>query len=259
MNGSTKLMRTTSCGPQAKRSWAIGLSVAACWTALSLSGLALADEHAVADEHASAGHEDSAGHGHGHVPHLSDINWFTGLIGEKEGVEPGLLWRAPGTPVPLGALFINTALLFFLLGRFGGPAVSAGLKARKEHLAGDIERASLMKKEAEQQLAEYEGKLSEMAAEMARIKRELREQAEMERSHVLAEAKARAQEIADEARQAVAQELADARQHAVERAVAGAVQLAQQALVSRLTADDQGRLAQDLFAGLDRHLGEARS
>jgi len=267
MKGDTTLMHTRSRGEARRRSWALGMTVAGCLAALCLSGLAHAEqheaafEHAAADEHAaaSAGHGDSAGHGHGHVPQLSDINWFTGLIGEKEGVEPGLLWRAPGTPVPLGALLINTALLFFLLGRFGGPAVSAGLKARKEHLAGDIERASAMKKEAEQQLAEYEGKLSEMAAEMTRIKRDLREQAEMERSHVLSEAKARAREIAEEARQAVAQELADARQHAVEGAVESAVQLAEQALVSRLTADDQGRLAQDLFSGLDRHLGEARS
>jgi len=224
------------------RSWVMALGVVACLAGLTLTGSAHAEEH-----------------GHGHVPHFSDINWFTGLIGEKEGVEPGLLWREPGTPVPLGALFINTALLFFLLGRFGRPAVSAGLKARKEHLAGDIERASAMKREAEQQLAEYEGRLSEMAAEMARIKGELREQAERERGHVLAEAKARAREIADEARHAVAQELADARQQAVERAVASAVQLAQKELVAHLTADDQGRLAQDLFVGLDRHLGEARS
>jgi F0F1-type ATP synthase membrane subunit b/b' len=224
------------------RRWAKALGVVACVTGMTLSGPAHAEEH-----------------GHGHVPHLSDINWFTGLIGEKEGVEPGLLWRAPGTPVPLGALFINTAILFFLLGRFGGPAMSAGLKARKERLAGDIERASAMKEEAQQQLAEYEGRLSEMATEMARIKRDLREQAEMERGHVLAEAKARARDIAEDARQAVAQELADARQQAVERAVGSALELAQKDLIAQLNADDQGRLAHDLFAGLDRHLGEARS
>ena len=250
MRGWGKFMRARS----ACRRGVMALGVVACLAGLTLTGPAYAEEHGRAPEHGQA--EE---HGHGHVPHFSDINWFTGLIGEKEGVEPGLLWRAPGTPVPLGALFINTAILFFLLGRFGGPAISAGLKARKEQLAGDIERASTMKKEAEQQLAEYEGKLSEMAAEMTRIKRELREQAEMERNHILTEAKARAREIADDARHAVAQELADARQQAVERAVASAVEMAQKELVSKLTADDQGRLAQDLFSGLDRHLGEARS
>lgn len=223
------------------------------------AGSARADHHEEDEQRGSAVHGDgspehaASSHGHGHVPHFSDINWFTGLIGEKEGVEPSLLWRSPGTPVPLGALFINTAILFLLLGKFGGPAMSAGLRSRKEHLAGDIERAAAMKVEAEQQLAEYEGKLAEMSAEMARIKKELREQAERERERVLAEARQRAQEIADDARQSVAQELSEARQRAIQKAVEHSVQLARQALIEQLGPDDQLRLAEDVFTGLDAH------
>lgn len=208
--------------------------------------------------HEADGHE--ADHGH-HVPHFSDINWFTGLLGEKEGVEPSLLWRPVGTPVPLGALFINTAILFFLLGRFGGPAISSGLKARKEQISGEIDRASAMKSEAEGQLAHYEGKLTAMAAEMDRIKRDLVEQAHIERKRVLAEASERAEALRNEAAKVVEQQLSHARQEAIERAVLVAVTQARAELAKNLQAGDQSRLAQDLFTSVDSYFEgrEARS
>src|SRR5690606_17076558 len=64
-------------------------------------------------------HGDEAHEGH-HVPRFEDVNWFHGLLGEREGVEPNLLWRAPGTPAPVGAMVLNTVILVWLLVRFGG-------------------------------------------------------------------------------------------------------------------------------------------
>ena len=80
---------------------------------------------------------------------------------------------------PVGALLINTAILFFLIGRFGGPGIKQGLKDRKQRIAGDIEKAAEMKAEAEEQLAHYEEKLAQMESEMERIKKEMAEQAEV--------------------------------------------------------------------------------
>ena len=212
------------------------------------------------DHAESRGDSHAAGHGH-HVPHFSDINWFTGLIGEKEGVEPGLLWRPVGMPVPLGALLINTAILFFFLGRFGGPAISSGLKARKEQISSEIDRAAAMKNEAESQLAHYEGKLAEMAAEMDRIKQDLREQAHLERKRVLSEANERAESLRTEAGKMIEQQLDQARQEAIERAVVVAVTKARIELAKSLASTDQDRLAQDLFSSLDTYFEgrEARS
>ncbi len=223
---------------------------------------AWAEQSGDAEAHDSAGHHgDDAHHGGHHEPHFSDINWFTGLIGEKEGVEPSLLWRAPGTPVPLGALFINTAILFFLIGKLGGPAISAGLKTRKERIAGDMQRAAKMKEEAEQQLAEYEGKLAEMAAEMERIKKQMAKQAEHERERVLAEAKARALAIEEEARQMVALQLSQAKQAATKKAVEGAISAAREEIQKGLASSDQERLAAQLLSSVESHFnsGEVRS
>ena len=199
-----------------------------------------------------AQHDGGPAHGH-HEAHFSDINWWTGMIGEKEGVEPGFLFRPPGTPVPLGALLLNTAILFFLIGKLGGPAISAGLVSRKERIAGEMQRAAKMKEEAEQQLAHYEGKLTEMNAEMARIKKQMREQAEHERARMMKEAELRASEIIAEANDMVAQQLSQARQDAAETAISAAVAAARAEIERSINSADQERLARDLFAGVENH------
>lgn len=208
------------------------------------------------DAHGSpgdVGHEE--GHGHGaHVPHWSDVNWLHGMIGEKEGVEPSLLWRPPGTPVPVGAMILNTALLFFLLGRFFGPATRTGLRNRKKRIAGEIEAAAKMKEEAEDQLAYYEGQLAEMEDEMQRIKKEMREQAEVERKRVLEDARRQREAMERDAKRAIEQELAQARYDAMNAAVAHAVELAEQKIRSSMQPRDQERLATQMLGTLESHL-----
>lgn len=215
---------------------------------------ARADEH---EEH-GADHEthgaDHEAHGHGHVPHFSDINWWYGLIGEKEGAAPSLLWRPPGTPIPLGALLLNTAILFFLIGRFGGPGIRQGLIDRKKRIAGDIERAAEMRKEAEGQLAHYEEKLEQMEAEMARIKQEMREQAELDRKRALEEAKTRRSIIEQESKTLIEQELSQARHDATMKAVSGAVAAAREEVKRSLSEQDHQRLAQDFLGSLETQM-----
>lgn len=209
------------------------------------------DAH-VGDQDAHVGGHDA--HGADHVPHFSDINWWYGLIGEKEGVPPSLLWRPPGTPIPLGALLLNTAILFFLIGRFGGPGIRQGLIDRKKRIAGDIERASEMRKEAEGQLAHYEEKLEQMEAEMARIKNEMREQAELDRKRALDDAQARRVTILQESKTLIEQELRQARHDATLKAVSGAVLAAREEIKKNLSLQDHERLSQDLLGSLDAQM-----
>jgi F-type H+-transporting ATPase subunit b len=209
-----------------------------------------ADLHG-ADLH-GAGQTDESAHGHDahHAEHaaptFADINWFYGFIGEKEGVEPGLLFRPPGTPVPLGALLLNTAILFYLLGRFGGPAIRSGLSSRKQRIAGDIEAARRMQEEAKGQLDHYEQKLAHMSAETERILAEVRAQAKLEHERIVLDAKARHLALEEEARQIIEHERAHARQAAIETMVARAVDGARAEIVKSLRPDDQERLARAL-------------
>jgi len=224
------------------------------------SGLAAsAPEHDAASEHGQ-GEQAHGAEAHGHAPHVSDINWFTGMIGESADAEPGLLWRAPGTPVPLGALLINTAILFFLLGRLGGPAVKKGLVERKQRIAGEIEAARVMKADAEEQLAHYETQLGQMESEMERIKAEMREQSQLERERILAEAKARREVVEREAHLAITQE-SNAAREAISQSVAREAISAARALIARsLNEQDHERLAKDLLASVEKNVkSEARS
>jgi len=207
-------------------------------------------EEVVAAGHADTEHNapDSHGSGHDdHAPTWGDINWMTGFLGEKEGVEPGLLWRAPGTPIPFGALLLNTAILFFLIGHFGGPGIRQGLVARKERIAGEIEKAAAMKAEAEEQLAHYEDKLAQMTAEMDTIKSEMKARAEADRERIIAEAKERRVAIETEARGLIEQELTQARYDATVKAVEGAVAAAREEIKKSLNTADHDRLAKDFL------------
>ncbi len=231
--------------------------------AASEHGAAEHGEHGTA-EHAGHGSEGHAAGGHGHhgdhMPTFSDINWFTGLIGEKEGVEPGLLWRAPGTPVPLGALLLNTAVLFYFLGSKGGPAIRQGLLARKQRIAGDIEAARAMKAEAEEQLAHYEGQLAQMEAEMERIKSDMREQAKLERERILADAAVRRETMARDTHLLITQELNAAREAIAQTTASEAVKQARKLIAESLTAQDHDRLAQEQLSGIAKGVqSEVRS
>jgi F-type H+-transporting ATPase subunit b len=222
-----------------------------------------AAEHGQADHaaHHEQGHHEAHGehaegagqgeHGGHHDPHFSDINWFHGLIGEKEGAPPSLLWRAPGTPVPLGALLINSAVLFWLLIKFGGPGIKAALVDRKKRVASGIESAAAMKAEAEGQLEFYEEKLRKLDQEIEHIRTQMREQAEAERRRILAEAKSEREQLERDAHLLVQQELKVARQELFQAVVAEAVRSAEETIKKQVNEADQQRLADDFLATLD--------
>lgn len=169
------------------------------------------------DEHAGA--DNSAAHGHGHVPHLSDVNWVDGIFSREEG-----------TPVPLIALLLNTAVLAFLIGRFGGPAMRDGLQARQRRILSDVDAAAAMKREAEGQLAEYEARLKSLQAETEEIRRSMVETAELERKRLLAEAETQRLSMIKDAEERLVHELRVQRESLIRETIAGAVQLAQVSL-----------------------------
>lgn len=186
-----------------------------------------------------------------HVPHLSDVNWYYGLLGEREGVEPSLLWRTPGMPVPVAAMALNTLLLLWLLIRFGGPLVRAGLTSRKQRVESGIQSAAAMKREAEQQLAHYEGKLARIDQEIENVRAQMREQAEAERKRVLAEARLRHEQMDRDVGILLGQELKAAREDLFHAVVAQAMQAAEETIRRELSPEDHRRLAEELLTHLE--------
>jgi F-type H+-transporting ATPase subunit b len=230
---------------------------------LSSSSFALAAEepHGPDAEHATEGHgnadahaEHGAGHsaeGH-HVPTFHDINWFYGVLGEREGVEPSFVYRPKGMPAPFGAYLLNAAVLYFILFRFLKKPVSEGLKNRKASILKGMEEASRMRKDAEARLADYEDKLARIDQEIERVRREMREDLEADRARILAEARVRRERMERDARLLVEQELVAARETLTKELVASAFRSASSALSSRVTGDDQQRIAEEYLAGIPK-------
>jgi len=155
---------------------------------------AFADEPAAAHEHGEhaelatgtapeeEGEED---HEH-HVPKFEEYNFFYGFLGEKDDVEPSILWRPVGTPVPFGAMLLNSAVLYWLLVRFAKKPIADALKSRKATILRGMEEAGQMKKEAEARLADYEQKLANVDQEIERVRQDMRSAAQsaLERAEV---------------------------------------------------------------------------
>lgn len=226
---------------------------------LALALPAAADHHGDHAEHAPAagahvpaeGHGDAHAEGHGdHAPTFGDINWGYGFLGEKEGVEPGLLWRPKGMPVPFGALLLNAAILYWLIFKFGKKPIADALKARQVGIMKGMEDAAKVKAEAEASLAKYQKQLDEIDEEVARIKREAKEQSEAESARIVSEAKERRTRMERDARLLIEQELKAAREDLLRDTVRAAVKSAETTITAKIGESDQQRIGDEYLASI---------
>jgi len=242
------------------RNWFLGVALAAgCTVALPAFADEPASQHAGHGEHAAHGehangaaHEEEEGaedHEH-HVPKFEDYNFFYGFLGERDDVEPNILWRPTGTPIPFGAMLLNSAVLYWLLIRFAKKPIAEALKSRKANILRGMEEAGQMKKEAEERLAEYEQKLATVDQEIERVRQDMRAAGQSERKRILAEAKEKRVRMERDAQTLIAQELKSAREGLISEMSRAALRSAETTLRSKVTAADQIRLAEDYLAGI---------
>jgi F-type H+-transporting ATPase subunit b len=221
-----------------------------------------AQGHAV-EGHAAAGHAAPAHAGEEHSSlehggeHHQEFNWAYGLLGEKAGVEPSLLWRSPGMPVPFAAQLFNTLLLVGLLVRFAKAPIAKGLADRRQRISRGIDEATAMRAEATEQLRVYRAKLDNLDSEIERVRREMRESAEAERKRVLEEAGVRRQRLEQEARQLVDRELSTVRQELTRATAAAALESARELLERSVSTDDHRRLCDEYLQNLPQGDGSS--
>ena len=211
-----------------------------------------ADHGHAAPSHGDSAHADSAHADSAHGEHSLEINWFHGLLGEKAGVEPGLLWRSPGTPAPFAAQLFNTLLLIGLIVKFAGAPIANGLRTRRDRIKRGMDDAAAMEREATEQLAVYRHKLDHLDDEIERVRREMKEGAETERRRVLGEAEARSVRTEQEARLLVQQELEALREQLTRETALAALRSARELLKEQTSTDDHRRLCDDYLAALGR-------
>jgi F-type H+-transporting ATPase subunit b len=191
----------------------------------------------------------AAEHGEEHVPTIEDFNWYYGLLSEKEGVEPNLLFRPKGMPVPFLGLLFDSLILYWLLYRFFGKGVREGLKKRKEGILRGMEEAAKMRREAEGQLKTYEDKLAGVEQDVARLRKEMREAATAESNRIIAEAKEQRARMERDAHISVEQEMKAVRERLAAEIVAGALRSAEVTLREKIGDADQQRFGDEYLSG----------
>ena len=186
--------------------------------------------------------------------HHQEFNWTYGIVGVKEGVEPSLLWRTPDMPTPFAAVLFNTALLFGLLYKFARGPVAKGLVDRRQRIMRGIEEATAMKEEAKRQLDAYRHKLDTLDAEIERVKREMREGAELERKRILDDAAVRRTRLEQEALVLIDQELKAVREALTRETARAALRSARELLA----VQHVDRRPSPAMRAISRNLGVSR-
>jgi F-type H+-transporting ATPase subunit b len=157
-------------------------------------------------------------------------------------------------PSPFFALLFNTALLFGLLYRFARVPVAKALTDRRQRIMRGIDEATAMNEEAKRQLDAYRQKLDNLDAEIERVKREMRESAEVERRRILDDAAARRTRLEQEALVLIDQELKAAREELTRETARAALRSARELLAAHTSTDDHRRLCEEYLETLQPQL-----
>jgi len=204
-----------------------------------------------AEGHAAEGHAAEGHAAEGHAgEHHQEFNWVYGLLGEKPGVEPDLLWRSPGMPVPFAAQLFNSLLLIGLLVKFARAPIAKGLAERRQRISRGIDEATAMRAEATEQLRVYRAKLDNLDSEIERVRREMRESAESERKRVLEEAGVRRQRLEQEAKLLIDRELSVVRDELTRATAQAALASARELLKRSVSTEDHRRLCDEYLHNL---------
>lgn len=207
-----------------------------------------------APEH-GASHAAGAHGGHDESAPPGPINWATGFLGEKEGVEPSFLYRAPGTPPPYLASILNFVVFAWVIVRFGAKPLAESLTKRKQTIMKDIDEAQKMREASETRLREYEARLAKIEEELERVRAEFREQGERERERIVREANETRERMKKDAEFLLAQELKQMRLDLLREAVDEAIRGAGEMLAKKLTSADQDRFAEAFLTQLPPRSG----
>lgn len=184
-------------------------------------------EHAAVK--AEAVHGATQGAGTGHAAAAKDGGHGGGLAASLAPEKlKDLFWRT-----------VNFLALVVLLVKFAGKPISAGLGGRQQQIKDDLEELTRKREEAERSYKEFEVRLAGMEQEMERIVHKAIAQAQNEKERILADAERAAEDIKRQAEAAVQGELEDAKRTLREEVAEQAASLAEQLIISNLTAADQ--------------------
>ena len=217
-------------------------------------------QHEEHEEHGGGEHE-CPGHGADDAP--PHINYWHGMlmVDNERALQPGfvnqLLFRYQNPkdpcdernePAPYMASLLNFGLLAFVLYRFGRKPLGDALLKRKQGIMADIDTATRLKEDAEARLDDYEDKLDNIEQKLEEVRAEYAAQAEVEKTHILAEAEERRVRMRRDAEFRVDQERKAMREELLREAVVSATAAAEALIQKQMSSADQDRMATSYLA-----------
>jgi F-type H+-transporting ATPase subunit b len=151
-------------------------------------------------------------------------------------------------PAPFLGALINFAIVAFLVGKYGAPAISKMVTDRHEEVAKQLEESTRLREEAKAKLDEYSRKVAQLDADIAKLVEGIRSEAEHDKQRILAEAAQRAERMKKEAEQTIAAELTRVKAQLEREATLTAIAVAEK-LLSEKTTDADHRRLNDQFIG----------
>jgi F-type H+-transporting ATPase subunit b len=140
------------------------------------------------------------------------------------------------------------AIVFLFVWKFVWPSLNKTLEARQAAITGQMQQAEAAKVEAEKLLADYQAQLAEAKAEANRIL----DEAEQMKADILAKAQAEAEEIRAKAREEAQNELSRALADARGQVGQISVELAEKIVGKTLDASAHQELIDQFLADLER-------
>jgi F-type H+-transporting ATPase subunit b len=218
-----------------------------------------------ADEVAGAVHESGETHGavespeeeeyeslEDHPPPHNPVQNFAGLHYGKDS-HGGVYEPEKGDhkmPAPfLGALF-NFAVVAFLVGKYGGPAIRKMVTDRHDEVAKQLEESTRLREEAKAKLDEYSRKVSQLDSEIAKLVEGIRNEAEHDKQRIIAEATERAARMKKEAEQTIAAEISRVKLQLEREVTLASIAAAEKLLAEKTTEADHRKLNEQFIGAL---------
>ncbi len=146
---------------------------------------------------------------------------------------------------------INFGILLFVLIKFGGKAVNQTLRTRHEQLKSDLAEAATLRADAETRLREQDKRLANLEHEIAALRASMRQEAEHEKSRLVAAAEERARRVKDETAFLLQQQIKEAELRFRREVSEAALKIAEDTLRRSVNPEDERRLASSFVTGID--------
>lgn len=214
--------------------------------ALGLAGAAYAQEEGAKPEGAAEGAE------HEVKKTVDPINWFN--LGYKDLDVQGTKLEKDGErmPPPFGLAIMNFAVFAAILVWKAGPPLRSFVEQRHISIKDALDEGRRLRKEAQEKLAEYDGRIAGVQSEVDELIAEIRQSAELEKQRILADAERQAEAMKKNAESQIAAEIERARGELEREVMAAAVAAAETIIREKATPADHKKLIDGFLDDLQK-------